>query len=257
MEKEQKNIRNKDWRLQAITTLAKEWKSPFTGIKHDKGCPVMLVAHAQFNGSDFQFGMPSMTALFLDYSSKLWEETNRISNELANKWLDQRQGEKMFYVKNHLKLFSYFQKRMGAIVFAYSALESFANEQIPDNFTFQRMKDDKKCSEIYNKQQIENNLSLDIKLSEILPAIMKVRNPKGVRIWDNYLKLKDLRDRIIHMKTRDRKSLPPKEKTIWGDLLNTKEPNYAYIAKNIISFYFTNILLRPRWFEKFLSKESR
>jgi hypothetical protein len=155
--------------------------------------------------------------------------------------------------RDEAALFGIMEQRMVAIVFAYTALESFANESIPDDYTFSQQRNDKRFTEVYTKAQAEF-LNLDIKLGNVLPPIFGVNTPKGGKIWNNYRLIKDLRDRIIHMKSKDRMpNTDPAEDTIWRELLDKSKPNVALVAKDIVGYYLTKIpdSEKPRWFTLF------
>lgn len=253
--KEPKNIQNEDYRVQAVTTLAKDWISPVTGILHKKGAQAKYSAIVNFKNKKLLFGVPNITALFIDFSYVLWMESqiglkdeNFIEPE-SNHVLDNTIHAKEDYI-----IFDLLQKKMASIVFAYTALESFANEYIPENFIFERVKDDKKCTEKYDKQQVEHFLSLEVKLNEILPGIFNVEPLKQSTHWNNYDYLKKLRDRIVHCKSNDRLGGTEKDNgTIWNDLMNVKLKNPSLEAIKIINYYITALeeTKKPRWFMKF------
>jgi hypothetical protein len=136
------------------------------------------------------------------------------------------------------------------VIFAYTALEAFANESIPDDYKFERMRGDKKCTELYSKDQIERHLSLDTKLDEVLPVIRSVVTPKGTKTWEMYIWLKNLRDRFIHLKSSDwRKSAPESaDEYVWTDLLSDQVLQAPSIALGIIEHY--SLPDRPRWLKK-------
>lgn len=252
---EEKSILDRDYRIQAITTLAKDFTSPWTGIVHKKGTSVELVGFVKYDEKHvLDFPIPNMAALFLDQSYVSWEESQEfLKKERFLETPSKNLPKGTIYPKEDFLFFDVIQKRMIAIIFAYTALEAFANESIPDEYTFEREREDKKCLEKYAKDQIEF-LSLDIKLGEILPVIFNTKTIKGTQIWNKYKFLKKLRDRIVHLKSKDRKSnKDPNEDTIWKELLDRSYANAALQAFEIIS-YFLNTLSEdkmPRWFKKF------
>lgn len=134
---EPNNIINEDWRLQAITTLAEDFSFP-NGPIHKKGAVVVLTAQTKFNKKNISFGLPNVTAMFLNFSNKLWQESDEYfkneSNfiEPASKFMPVN----FLNVSSNQLLFDALEKRMGAIVFAYSAIESFANQVIPEGYIF-------------------------------------------------------------------------------------------------------------------------
>lgn len=151
--------------------------------------------------------------------------------------------------KNDERALDYIEDVCAAIVFAYSALEAFANESIPDTYEYKTQRPDKRCLEIYNKEQVERNVSLDTKLSVILPEVLSVKSPKGSsRVWDDFKQLGDIRDRIIHMKSGDRKSSGPDEKTIWNAIFASVSPPHQ-VAKEVLNFFLKSKEVLPTWLE--------
>lgn len=223
-----------DWRLQALTTLAKPWKSPWTGHEYPVGTQVALVSIVEYDYKrNITVPMPNATAMFLNMSHKFYIQAKEIFT--SGKHIKVR-GNNLDFISDTAGI-DYLESICASVVFAYSALEAFANEVIPDEHTFKRERQDKKCIETYNKHQIERHLSLDVKLDKILPEIFKAKSPKGKKIWDKYIELKKLRDRIIHLKSIDRKSSRPDKETIWKYLLKKEIPYMAPVAKNLIDYY--------------------
>lgn len=242
---EHPNIKNEDWRLQAISTLAKPFKSPWTGKVHPIGEPVKAISIVKYGSNKISFGLPNTTAMFLNKSYKFWKEADSILKNIQ--FINSR------HIKNETDVFNFFENIMASIVFAYTSLESFANEKILEDHIYTQERADKRCAETYSKEQIERFLSLDIKLDKILPEILGISSPKKKRLWNKYIELKNLRDRIIHMKSIDRKSSDPKKEipdSIWRYLLKKDIPNMSASAKEIISYYFSKEKEAPRWFKK-------
>ncbi|MGH7890069.1 MAG: hypothetical protein ACRENF_05920, partial [Thermodesulfobacteriota bacterium] len=71
-------------------------------------------------------------------------------------------------------------------------------------------------------------------------------------VWNKYKLLKNIRDRIIHIKSADLKSSALDDETIWKELVYEKHPNFAILAKEVIGYYFTNVESKdlPRWYKK-------
>lgn len=250
-DQEPESIANEDYRLEAITTLAEDFNTP-GGPIHKKGASILLVANTKFKNKNLSFGLPSVSAMALNFSHKLWIESEKYLNDESNftapiskymRTVELNPVDKSLF-------FDALEKRMGSIVFAYSALESFANKSITDDYIYKKEREDGKYTESYNREQVENYLSLDIKLDKILPEIFKVKSPKGKNLWNPYSNLKKLRNRIVHLKNDDTKSTAPDIKTIWTDLLNMNSLNYAVEAKKLIEYYHTHKGSKPRWIKK-------
>lgn len=95
--------------------------------------------------------------------------------------------------------YDYFETIITSVIFAYTAVEAFANICIPFNFTYDCLDKEKNTVKL-NKSQIELKLSLDIKLKEILPEIIGCKSPNKETWWTNFKELEDLRNEIIHSK---------------------------------------------------------
>ncbi len=244
------NINQRDWRLQAITTLSKDFKSPFTGKLHKKGSVVENVNFIKIGENDLPMPIPNPTAIFLNLSHKCYTESQKFLkffSEKDIKQLDLRQHEEDFF--NGLEYY------MASIIFAYTSLECYANFSIPDEYIFKLLRQDKKGTEIYNKDQIERNLNLKVKLGKILPDILGVEFPKSENLWNRFIELEKTRDGIIHMKSSDVEGTNKGTKEIsfdhiWNRLINNNElMDYSFLSKEIITLFSnTN---KPRWLQNY------
>lgn len=242
----------KDYRLLQEHILKKDFELA-NGQVMKAGETIQLMGSALYDGKNIiAFPIPSMTALFLAQAYDDWISSQHfLTDEKFSEILTPENSKiKIISPKEDFIFFTLLQSRMVAIVFSYTALESFANENIPDKYVFRRKRDDNKCIEEYNKQQTER-LSLDIKLHEVLPEILKITSPKQTKIWTKYMLLKGLRDRIIHMKSRDKETFEPNDKTIWNELLNSDHPNFALEVKDIIGYFLEKSPTKPRWYKEF------
>lgn len=253
MEINEEEILNKeDWRLQAVTTLTDDWISP-NNILHKKGALVSLTARVSYSHNEIlSLLIPSIPALFLDVSNRSWVKSQKYLQNPKSFVSSLRKGvAKVLFPSKVSDLFNCLEDRMLSIVFAYSALEAFANEQVPDDYLYTRKRKDKRCTETFTKLEIERSISLDEKLSEILPNILNIETPKDKGIWNRYLILKNLRDRIIHFKSDDRMSVDIDIDNLWKELVNKKYSNFSLDARDIINYYFSNIEEKPRWLKIF------
>lgn len=104
-------------------------------------------------------------------------------------------------VYEHSKIiYDYIALIQQAIVFGYAALETFANLSIPDNYEYS-IKNNKKITEVYNKENIERWISLNEKLSKILVDVYRTDNITKKQLWSDFLQLERYRHEIIHQKS--------------------------------------------------------
>ena len=235
-----KTVEEYDWRLQAIATLVKDAISP-SGKKLKKGEPVILAHPLRINNSITRIYTPNTTAMFLNLSNNSYQNSLKLFNFKNIKKFDD------YDENNYFDALEYY---MASIIFAYTALETFANYSIPDSYEFKKLREDKKCLETYDKEKIEKNIKLDLKIREILPEIYNVKSFIGTVIWEKYLDLKNIRDRIIHLKSIDTKhNILDPYNHLWNDLINNGELiNYTIKAKEIIEYFYNN--KKPRWLIK-------
>jgi len=89
-----------------------------------------------------------------------------------------------------------------SIVFGYTALETFTNLSIPENYEH-KIINSKGVTEIYNKENIERWLSLKYKISIILVDVYKTNDIKKHPIWGKFINFERYRHEIIHQKSVD------------------------------------------------------
>ena len=143
-----------------------------------------------------------------------------------------------FRVEDELpRLYDFFEQMILNVVFSFTAVEAFSNSIIPEDFVFTRVRDDKKCEESYTKEQIERHLSLDVKISEVLPKIIGKACARGSSIWTEYVLLRDRRNRITHVKSADLGITLAGERTIWEELLKLRSKDSSLTAHKIIKFF--------------------
>jgi hypothetical protein len=240
-------VEAKDWRLQATSTLRF-----INGLPAADGAHVSVVAQTMYGRKRLTFEMPNVTALFLDYSKQLWDETaigireeHLLGTDAVPKGASQH-----FEPADQSRFYVLLEKRMASIIFACNALECFANEQLPADFTYTRQNRDG-VEENLSKTDVERRVGLSEKLDAILPKIFGIRFNKGGKMWENFLLLKQIRDRITHLKTQDRKSVQHSEKTLWTDLVNPNLPDFPQASVKLIKFYFDKSKQSyPRWLRK-------
>ncbi|WP_198332338.1 hypothetical protein [Psychrobacter aquimaris] len=100
-------------------------------------------------------------------------------------------------------VYDYIEAIQSAIVFAYTALEAFANLSIPHGHTYQAKKNSKGIIESYDKVAIERWLSLKTKIKYILPELYETKAVEKQKWWGQFVTLEEYRNEIIHQKSID------------------------------------------------------
>lgn len=235
-----------DWRMQNFTHLAKDWISPWTGQFVPKGSQITISSIIKLTSKKhLTIAIPNATALCLNASMRSWLEATEIRRYSG---IDKTLKTEVTF-PNHALSYDYIERVMESVVMAFMALEAFANEAIPDDFKYHTNKKSTVILEVMGKNEIERYLSLDEKLSKVLPQALSIKSPKGSRCWNGFSNLNKIRDRIIHMKKSDRKSSGPEIPTLWAALFKI-EPPYSN-AKSVIDYYVKAVNLQYWWHNEF------
>jgi hypothetical protein len=231
-----------DWRMQDVHFLGEDWTSPWTGQVAPKGSQITLRSITQLTKKkQLCIALPNATALCLSSSLRAWEEAQEI-RKIAN--IDRSIKEQVTF-NTTSESFDYIERVMESIVMAFTALEAFVNENIPDDYEYHKHRKSEIILEVMDKKAIERWLSLDEKLSVVLPEAMSVDSPKGSKCWQGYKELKTIRDRIIHMKKEDRGSSGPEIPTLWHEIFKVNSPHIQ--AKEVIDYFVKKTGIQPRW----------
>jgi hypothetical protein len=185
----------------------------------------------RYGDRETAFGDPNAVALFLNQSHNAFIQAMRIHPLLDGR---QTPGSRL---ELDARVYDYLELIMTSIIFAYTAIEAFSNEEIPDDYYLEQQRKRDGIFVVYEKKSIERKVTLNEKLARVLPETTQRRSPKGLKVWDDYVTLRRLRDRIVHLKTPDRArsnadNLHPE--SLWKDLLQPQQPDYPLIAKNMI-----------------------
>ena len=214
----------------------------FHAIDKFKAGTIAIATSEKLGKQLASFSLPSAPAMFLNLAHASFVKIKTIKPlELFD---NHPQG---IWPENHEPLFDFFENFISHVVFSHSALEALANEVIPNDFCYNFTKKGETLS--YKKEEIERCINLDEKLDQILPAIFKTGSPKGKDVWEKYKKLKEFRDRIIHLKSIDRSSSGVEKETIWGDMLRLHKTPFCNHAHEMMG-YFVPIKIR-RWHLKY------
>lgn len=188
---------------------------------------------AEFEDKKVFFSAPAHGALCLNLSNQAF----RRAQEILRNEIFKRTSYGLAAEDSLPQLYNLFEQLIANIVFAYTALEAFSNQVVPDDFIFEKIRQDKRCQERYGKDQIERHLSLDIKFSEVIPEITGQEFRKGTTLWNEYASLRDIRDRIIHVKSADLGVKGTNVTSIWADLLKRRKVDSSLVAHRIIKHF--------------------
>ncbi|WP_188150708.1 hypothetical protein [Teredinibacter waterburyi] len=238
-----------DWRMEDFGFLAEDTRIPGTNQVAPRGSQVTRRSIAKLNkNKHVSIVLPNATALCLSSAKRSWDSAQKIRKRSG---IDSSIKKEVSF-ESTSESFDYIEAVMESIVMSFTALEDFVNENIPDDYLYHCNRKSEIILETLDKQEIERWLSLDEKLSIVLPQSRNMETPKGQRCWEGYRELRKIRDRIIHMKKEDRRSSGPEIPTIWHKLLKINASHMQ--AKAVIDFFVKQSDKPPRWYEEYPRK---
>lgn len=154
-----------------------------------------------------EYFTPNNIALSLSISAKASNE----AQDIYKKYIDpykainslQNKNRTEYLIKKSKIICDYLEKIQISIVFSYTALETFCNLSIPENYNY-KFKDNKGIIHSYDKDTIERWLSLQEKISNILTNIYNTNKIKTEKFWNYFIRLEECRNNIIHQKSIER-----------------------------------------------------
>ena len=236
-----------DWRLKVTTTVAEETILPWDGQKVSKGARLKLVSVVDLpEKKRLTLPVPDLTALYISNSEKSWSEYWALRKESK---IDSSLKSDVIFKDDQIA-FDALEKIATSVISAYTAIESFCNDSIPESHECWHSKRSEIILEKSGKKEIERYFSMERKLNEILPSIYEVEAPKGKSpVWVSYKKLKECRDALIHAKSHETRSVDTGRVNLWDKLFKLQKPHL--LAKDVFNWYLKSSTRQPMWYREF------
>jgi len=158
-------------------------------------------------GTRLTYFTPNNIAILLSISNKSLAKAKNIFSEK----LDPQQvnlalqnagiNKVAFLNKKSSEVCDYIESIQTSITFAYTALETFANLSIPEDYIYEVKVKTKGTNELYDKEAIERWITLRDKLLYVLPDVYGYKKPDKDKSWSYFIKLEKYRHDIIHQKS--------------------------------------------------------
>ena len=124
--------------------------------------------------------------------------------------------------------YDFFELIITALLFAYTSIEAFANICIP--YFYEYTTNNNGVKNIYSKEAIEKRFPLRDKFKKIIKEILNTPDPTKTSWWNNFIKLEDLRNEIIHTKQS-------KSEERYSKLLDKQIFDLVSVHDEIIRYY--------------------
>lgn len=239
-----------DWRLEKIIPIQSIKQGIWPTINSWGYVTLSWAFKLPWGKDEILFDIPNMSAVLLEQSNKLYQMTNEY---LKFENFPRKNSNRV--IKDYDYFIEILQSRIWSVIFAFLALETFMNDCIPDGYEFNNgsniFKTRRWSPKTLDKVFIINDVTIKNKFEYILADIYN-KKPIKAEVLDEFTKIKNLRDRLTHLKDTDKSSCSSSQDTIWKAILNKDFPNYAIIVKNIIWYFIEDFDedSRPRWLKK-------
>ena len=157
-------------------------------------------------GKEVTYFCPNNVAVLLSISSKSLGKAKELNDKFFHSpslefRVEKIEGDKKAFLNRVSSIVcDYIEQLQTAVVFAYSALETFANLSIPQGYLYHTKNKSKGITETYDKVAIERWLSLKVKVQHILREIYDTEKVERQKWWGHFSNLERYRNDIIHQK---------------------------------------------------------
>jgi hypothetical protein len=242
-----------DWRLQSVASKPSNsaGASPLVSASEETVISADVVRLEQ--DRVLAFPIPNATAMLLNASRRAFEGAQQLFAHEALRHAPR--GFVQFH--SNADAVDFAESLTLSIFAAYTSLECFANEWIPPWVTYKQKDRKGGDPKVLSKEEIERSLKLGEKFNVVLPHVFGIASPKGTVIWEHFVKLEQVRDRVVHMKEADRQSSGVETDTVWKALFAITSPHQT--AKRLIDYFLCDTPyipglvfeklrpVRPRW----------
>lgn len=182
------------------------------------------------------FITPSMVALQINIANEALREVRALNNKIQNLHSQQKLDDgsiNKLLIEHTLEIYNFIEHAQKAIIFSFTALETFINLSIPNNFIWKKTTSRK--TEVYDKEQIERYISWKEKINLVVTDIYEVPQIKKMSFWSDLIELLDIRNRLIHIKSSD-------DTEVLTDLLNKNIFKICLSSQDYINYISENMV---------------
>jgi len=215
-----------DWRVWKAATVAADGPPIQQGASPVKKGDVLYVISTMHEPSQGQvnFITPSPVALALNIAIRAAKDAN--SAKEAIQWKEEG-GAGWADTAYLSSLYAYFEHSMIAATFAFQSLEAFANQVIEQSLKGKMKLKRGKREVQWDAAEMERGASTEEKYGTVLPTLGKMPSPKGTKVWQNFARLREVRDGTIHLKQLNQYVSQAEDKeTVYYHFLNTDPLDY-------------------------------
>lgn len=190
-----------------------------------------------FPKNPFEFFAPNNVGMLLSISQRYKASAKDLYNKKINpntvkhSYIETDKDKKKFLQDKSIVAADYIELIQISIVFAYTAIESFANLSIPENYKYEVKLKNKGITEVYDKVAIERWVSLSDKISKILTDVYSTSKIESNKFWSHLKSLEKHRHSIIHQKSINRTEF-------YKEYFKEKIFQQIDSAQNVLQFFY-------------------
>ncbi|MDD4137104.1 MAG: hypothetical protein PHT99_04305 [Methanoregula sp.] len=233
-----------DWRIWGCTFLAKDVPAAYPGgPSHKAGDPLFYSSLTRTEKGEligFIQPRPAAMAINISISNALKANSIRDSLKLSSTITPHGKGLQIS-TEDTSHLFDYFECCMISVTFSVQSLDTFCNEQIEAYVKSTiPVKMNKKVKHL-NKNQLQENLSLKMKIGTILPKIFTIPPPESLadkQIWNGYLELERVRNITVHLLSSDENTgVNIDKESLFFEFFKTDARKYPAYALDVMDYF--------------------
>lgn len=178
------------------------------------------------DGLNVSIVAPNEIALSLSVSKKAL----KLAVEKRGVIVEVLKNKNSFFDKDVCVFYDFLEEIQKSIIFIYRAIEVFCNSTIPDSYLYKTTSPKKGVVTTYDKHGIERWISTSDKLSEIIPIVLKCKNPKDFDFWNGFKRLEEYRNSIVHSKSNS---------DLMSDLFSIKIFDYIASGFDLLDYFIS------------------
>jgi hypothetical protein len=197
----------------------------------------------------FSFFTPNTVALLFSMAEKSGVEAMELLDQIKSRSKNENHingYDRKVLIDDSKLVCEYLEQIQAAVVFSFTAIESFINISIPSEYVYQV--NTNKKTESYNKEQIERSVRWQDKITKIMVDIYKTDKIESERFWVLFLKLVDIRNNIIHQKSTN-------DTSYIETLLDDNIFSICCSANQVYEYFLENALNRFKLDTEFQGRE--
>lgn len=187
----------------------------------------------KIDGKERALPVPDPTLVYFNSAQRYFS----LMKKTRKKLVDKLDTSKPLTETGINEIYDFYEITSGFVIFLFTAIESFINQRIPENYQY--VYKGAKKTEIYSQTQIYQTIDFMTKFKTILPDATNNRSFKtGTPTYTHIVNLKKFRDEIIHTKPqKEGKNIEIDYKELLKRAINFKYKDSLFAVAKFMNHY--------------------